>query len=408
MMGIDAWRDALLDGEPSIIISLVAVTMLYAGGVRAVWRRAGRGHGVSVRQASLFAAGMIALALALLSPLDTMAEQLFAAHMVQHMVLIGIAPPLLVLGAPMVAFSWAVPRPLRMRAHRWWHRATGARALAGGAGAALLSPWAVWIPHAIAIWAWHAPALYQRALENDTLHALEHLCFIGTALPVWWAVLEPRGARREGYAAGILVLLATAMHTGALGALLVFARTPWYPGQASGAAAWGLTALEDQQLAGLIMWIPGGFIYLVASSWLFLGWIGDGGRRRMVRAAPALRVLSVLATVVASVAVSGCRRAATVAIPGGDPGRGKQELAGFGCGSCHTIDGVTGAHGKVGPPLTGIGERSMIAGEAANTPENLVRWIENPQSIEPNTAMPNLGVGDQAARDMAAYLYTLR
>lgn len=288
MMGIDAWRDALLDGEPSITISLAAVAVLYAVGVRAVWHRAGRGRGVSVRQAWLFAAGIGALVLALLSPLDTMAEQLFAAHMIQHMVLIGIAPPLLVLGAPMVAFSWAIPRTLRMRAHRWWQHAPGTRALAEGAGGALLSPWAVWIPHAIAIWAWHTPALYQRALENGALHALEHLCFIGTALPLWWAVLEPRGVRREGYAAGILVLLATAMHTGALGALLVFARTAWYPAQAAGAAGWGLTALEDQQLAGLIMWIPGGFIYLVASSWLFLGWIGGRGRRAAPRPAAYL------------------------------------------------------------------------------------------------------------------------
>lgn len=407
-MGIDAWRDALLDAEPSIAISLAAAALLYGAGVRAVWRRAGRGHGVSVQQAALFAAGIATLALALLSPLDTIADELFTAHMVQHMVLIAVAPPLLVLGAPAVAFSWAVPRGVRMRAHHWWRQATVTRETTAAIGATLLSPWVVWIPHAIAIWAWHSPALYQRALENEGVHALEHLCFIGTALPLWSAVLKPHGARREGYAAGILVLLATAMHSGALGALLVFARTAWYPAQAAGAAAWGLTPLEDQQLAGLIMWIPGGFIYLVASSWLFLGWIGDGEKRRIVRAAPALRVMSVLVAALASVALGGCRRAPTVAIPGGDPGRGKQELAGFGCGSCHTIDGVTGAHGKVGPPLSGIGERSMIAGEAPNTPENLIRWIEDPQSIEPNTAMPNLGVGGQAARDMAAYLYTLR
>ena len=113
-------------------------------------------------------------------------------------------------------------------------------------------------------------------------------------------------------------------------------------------------------------------------------------------------------TIVAMLALGGCRRQPVTAVPGGDAGRGQKELAAFGCGSCHTIAGVQGAHGKVGPPLTGIAERSMIAGEAPNTPENLIRWIENPQSIEPNTAMPNLGVEDKAARDMAAYLYTLR
>ena len=409
-MNAAAWMDALRDAEPGIVIPLVVASLLYASGVRAVWRRAGRGHGVSVRQAVLFASGIATLVLALLSPLDTMSDELFSAHMVQHMVLIAIAPPLLVLGAPMVAFTWAVPRRLRMRAHGWWHGATVLRGAGEGLMALLLSPWLVWIPHAVAIWTWHMPGPYQLALQNETVHAFEHACFIGTALPLWSAVLRPHGARREGYAAGILVLLTTAMHTGALGALLVFARSPWYPLQASGAAAWGLTALEDQQLAGLIMWIPGGFIYLIASSWLFLGWIGDGEDRRprAIRAAPALRVMTMLLLAVALGSAAGCRRRAAVAVSGGDPDRGAKELAAFGCGSCHTIAGVQDAHGKVGPPLTGIGERSMIAGEAPNTPENLIRWIENPQTIEPNTAMPNLGVGNQAARDMAAYLYTLR
>src|SRR5690348_8556290 len=164
-MGIDAWRDALLDAEPSIAISLAAAALLYGAGVRAVWRRAGRGHGVSVQQAALFAAGIATLALALLSPLDTIADELFTAHMVQHMVLIAVAPPLLVLGAPAVAFSWAVPRGVRMRAHHWWRQASVTRETTAAIGATLLSPWVVWIPHAVAIWAWHSPALYQRALE---------------------------------------------------------------------------------------------------------------------------------------------------------------------------------------------------------------------------------------------------
>jgi len=86
----------------------------------------------------------------------------------------------------------------------------------------------------------------------------------------------------------------------------------------------------------------------------------------------------------------------------------RQSLADFGCGSCHEIRGVTGAHGKVGPPLTGVADRSIIAGELANTPENMVRWIRDPVAIEPNTAMPNLHVIEPTARDMVAYLYTLR
>jgi len=108
------------------------------------------------------------------------------------------------------------------------------------------------------------------------------------------------------------------------------------------------------------------------------------------------------------VAAAGCRAAEGSVIPGASVARGKQSVAGFGCGSCHEISGIRGAHGKVGPPLTDIATRSIIAGELANTPENMVRWIRDPQAVEPNTAMPNLGVAEQTARDMVAYLYTLR
>jgi cytochrome c2 len=108
------------------------------------------------------------------------------------------------------------------------------------------------------------------------------------------------------------------------------------------------------------------------------------------------------------VAAVGCHAAEGSVIPGASPDRGKQSLAGFGCGSCHEIRGVTGARGKIGPPLTGVASRAIIAGQLANTPENMVRWIRDPQAVEPNTAMPNLLVSEATARDMVAYLYTLR
>ena len=108
------------------------------------------------------------------------------------------------------------------------------------------------------------------------------------------------------------------------------------------------------------------------------------------------------------VAAAGCRAAEGSVIPGASVARGKQSVAGFGCGTCHEIAGVRDAYGRVGPPLTGVAARSIIAGELANTPENMVRWIRDPVAIEPNTAMPNLQVSEATARDMVAYLYTLR
>jgi cytochrome c len=107
--------------------------------------------------------------------------------------------------------------------------------------------------------------------------------------------------------------------------------------------------------------------------------------------------------------LGGCnRQTPTAAFTGGDPARGKAQMVAYGCGSCHVIPGVPGARGLVGPPLTKFAHRTFIAGEVPNNSQFLVRWISVPQSIEPGTAMPNLGVTEHQARDMAAYLYTLK
>lgn len=95
-------------------------------------------------------------------------------------------------------------------------------------------------------------------------------------------------------------------------------------------------------------------------------------------------------------------------VPGGDPAAGKQLIASYGCGACHMIPGVSGADGLVGPPLEKFARRVYIAGEVPNNADFLIRWIEVPQAIEPGTAMPNLGVTEGQARNIAAYLYTLR
>ncbi|HEX9942407.1 MAG TPA: c-type cytochrome [Thermoanaerobaculia bacterium] len=96
------------------------------------------------------------------------------------------------------------------------------------------------------------------------------------------------------------------------------------------------------------------------------------------------------------------------AMTGGSPARGKATIRRYGCQTCHSIPGVEGARGQVGPPLDGIGSRSYLAGRLHNEPQNLIRWIRDPQGVEPGTAMPELGVTEQDGRDIAAYLYTLR
>lgn len=125
-----------------------------------------------------------------------------------------------------------------------------------------------------------------------------------------------------------------------------------------------------------------------------------------------VRLLLWPALVAGFLAVPGCSSVPPPSAPqirgGGDPTRGRQLIAQYGCASCHTVPGAPGANGLVGPPLTRFGARSYIAGELPNNADNLQRWIRNPQSVEPGTAMPNLGVTAPDAKDIAAYLYTLR
>jgi cytochrome c2 len=108
---------------------------------------------------------------------------------------------------------------------------------------------------------------------------------------------------------------------------------------------------------------------------------------------------------VSVVLVAGCERAEARAVPGGDADRGKATILAAGCGACHVIAGVKSAHGQVGPPLSGVANRSVIGGVLPNTAENMMRWIEDAPSISPHTAMPNLGITPSQARDITAYLY---
>lgn len=141
--------------------------------------------------------------------------------------------------------------------------------------------------------------------------------------------------------------------------------------------------------------------------------IGDRGAGPIHRTTAPGAALAVT-VLLCSFASAGCRGNnpdEAVAYPvatGGDVARGRHVIEDRECGTCHTIPGIRGANGLVGPPLYWFSRRTYIAGELPNTPENLVRWVRSPQSVEPNTAMPTIGLSDQEARDVAAYLYTLR
>ena len=259
--------------EWTVVIPLVVTAVLYGVGLRRLWTAAGVGRGVRRWEAACFAAGWLSLVVALVSPLHALGEALFSAHMAQHELLMAVAAPLLVLGRPLVPWTFALPKKNRSTVGGWAKQGWFRRSLH-----AVSAPGAAWTQHAAALWLWHMPVLYGLAVRSEWVHGLQHVCFLGTALLFWWALLRGRGARL-GYGAAVLYLFTTAAHSGALGALLTFARAPWYPAYAAPTTPWGLTALEDQQLAGLIMWVPAGVSYLVAALWVFAEWLRESERR---------------------------------------------------------------------------------------------------------------------------------
>jgi putative membrane protein len=271
--------------DPFVIASLILTAWLYFRGVRRVRRESIRGWGARLKwEVWAFVGGWTALVVALVSPLHPWGEVLFSAHMTQHEVLMLVAAPLLVLSRPLVPFLWALPAG--------WRQSLGAASkqrVVQTIWRAATNPLVAWAIHAIALWVWHAPVLFQATLRSDLVHTLQHLSFLGSALLFWWALIHGRRGLM-GYGAAVLYLFTTSVHSGVLGALITFARTVWYPAYAGTTQSWGLTPLEDQQLGGLIMWVPAATVYVVAGLALMVGWMRESERRVARREARVLQV----------------------------------------------------------------------------------------------------------------------
>ncbi|WP_202908956.1 PQQ-dependent catabolism-associated beta-propeller protein [Cognatilysobacter segetis] len=218
-----------------------------------------------------FFAGWSVLAGALVSPLHAAGERSFAAHMLEHELLMLVAAPLLVLSRPLGVYLWAFPVRARIALATLGKRRTVALPWH-----ALTAPVAASLLQMAALWGWHAPAAFDRALANPGWHVAQHVSFLVTALLFWWAMLQSPRARR-GLVVGCLFFTATA--SGALGALMAFSESPWYAGYAAlGLDAFGLSPAEDQQLAGLLMWVPGGLVHAAAGIALLARGLVDAPR----------------------------------------------------------------------------------------------------------------------------------
>jgi putative membrane protein len=235
--------------EPLLLVSLVATAAAYGWGVHRRWA-GGRETGWG--EPCVFFAGMVAVTAALVSPLDGLAHRSLWVHMVQHLLLISVAAPLLAFGHPVAVarHAWSRPLPAIRRPGVWTLVAATA------------------LIQVVTLLVWHVPALYDAALDHDVVHGVEHITLLVTAVALW-AALDAVGGEQGGLA--VLALFLVTFPPLLLGGAMTFATTIWY----SPYAATGPRALTDQQLAGVVMWAYGGLAAAVGGVYLFVRWLRE-------------------------------------------------------------------------------------------------------------------------------------
>lgn len=223
-----------------------------------------------------FSVALLAIFIATNSPLAGQVEGTLSAHMVQHMLLVSLAAPLLAWGMPLVRLSPALPRRIAhvgIRVNAWLRGSVRAMGVAVALAVTI---------HAAVLWGWHVPALYESALQSRWVHQIEHLTFLGTAV-LGWSVIFAFGAVLRPSLVIPVGLFALAAQGAALGALMAFSERSWYP-----AYGHGESAVVDQQLAGLIMWGFGATAPVVAAFGLAVAWLVRSRRHPPRRDPPAV------------------------------------------------------------------------------------------------------------------------
>ncbi len=261
--------------HPSVIAGLALMSILYAAGVGPLRHRFAWAEGVGRWRIGGFVAGVVVLWVALLSPLHELGDQyLLSAHMVQHLLLTLVAPPLLLLASP----GWLLRPALRsrsvLRAVRW-----------------ITLPVVAFIVFNAVLVFWHVPFFYDLTLEERSVHITEHLMFVATAMVMWWPVLSPLPELpRASYLVQMAYLFLLPTLPSILGAVITFADDVIYSWYATAPRVWGISPHTDQQLGGIIMWIPGGLVFLCTLIVVFLIWATEDERQsRLPQSAPRER-----------------------------------------------------------------------------------------------------------------------
>jgi putative membrane protein len=248
---VDFWTRWSLN--PVVITGLFLAVWLYGRGLITIRDYARVERGVHLWQIACFIAGVVVLAVALLSPLNALGVTLFSAHIVQQVILMVVAPPLLMLSGAVYVFSRSIPIPWRWKLSR-----IGRIPLFKGIGYGLRQPFIVWTLHTVVLWLWHVPDLYDLSLRSAFFHMVELLSIFGLSL-LYWSLLT---AYRRCYLR-VLLLFASTIQTILLGAVITLSSTPWHPVHLFYVEQWGLTALVDQQLAGILFTLAASSVYLM-------------------------------------------------------------------------------------------------------------------------------------------------
>jgi len=250
--------------DPLLVVPLLAVLLVYLVGHHRLKFRS-----TAPRPWGRFVGGWSVLALALVSPLHEAGERSFTLHMIEHELIMLVATLLLASAHAGGALAWGLPRALRPVARTKALTATWR---------ALTEPVTATVVQGLVMWVWHMPALFDRALEQPGWHVAQHGSFLLASLLFWSAMFAGRDRRRYGAAAACLFL--TSLIGGALGALMSLSASPWYePYARLGVSGLGLDPVADQQLAGLVMWIPGGLVHAGAALGFFYRWMSAGANR---------------------------------------------------------------------------------------------------------------------------------
>ena len=243
--------------NPLVMAGLATVAWFYSQGVKTVWWRSGVGHGITPWQALAFNGGMTVLFLAFISPLDALSSDLLSAHMVQHLLLLLVAAPLLLLGNVPLALTWALPKLVQHRLDYWWRQQRDLHLI----GQWFTRPHIIWGMYLVTVWLWQVPYIYKVALYDPIVHSVQHGVFLIVAILFWRLLLSPQHHHALPTVVTMRVVATTALAGVLLGLLIAFAPALWYPIYAPTALRWGLPPVVDQRVAGMLLASTMGSVY---------------------------------------------------------------------------------------------------------------------------------------------------